>query len=262
VSLIVCCVMPYALDQAVSLTKANVKKEFGAAVRAYRQQLGISQETLAERAELHRTYVTDVERGARNLSLESISRLAQALDLSISSLFPPPRLGRTEERESILARQHMPHILLVEDDEKDVELTLEAFAAARLSNPVKVIRDGPAALDFLLGRDPYVRRRQPEHPLVVLLDLHLPKLHGLEVLRAIRKDPRTRNLQVVVLTNSRDSADVREAMRLGAQAYITKPLNFVSLSSVTPRLNFGWTLLSQQGPGQRTKRSGGRSLKD
>src|SRR5579863_8979154 len=100
--------MPYALDQALSLTKANVKKEFGAAVRAYRQQLGISQETLAERAELHRTYVTDVERGARNLSLESISRLAQALDLSISCLFPPPRLGRAEGRESILVRQHMP----------------------------------------------------------------------------------------------------------------------------------------------------------
>jgi CheY-like chemotaxis protein len=81
-------------------------------------------------------------------------------------------------------------------------------------------------------------------------------------LRGIRKDPRTRNLQVVVLTNSRDSADVQEAMRLGAQAYITKPLNFVSFSSVTPRLNFGWTLLSQQAQGQRTRRSGGRSLKD
>lgn len=243
------------------MTKANVRREFGAAVRAYRRYLGLSQETLAERAELHRTYVTDVERGARNLSLESISRLARALDLSISSLFSPPRQAVAERAKSSPGARQIPDILLVEDDEKDVELALRAFAAVGLSNPIEVVRDGAAALNFLQGRGAYSGRRHQPNPLVVLLDLHLPKMHGLDVLRSMRKDPRTREVQVAVLTNSRDSADVREALRLGADAYILKPLNFHSLSSVTPRLHFRWTLISAPGPagGARSSR---RNLKD
>lgn len=232
------------------MTKSNVKKEFGAAVRAFRKRLGISQEALAERAELHRTYVTDVERGARNLSLESISRLARALNLSISSLFSPPRPGAARRARPAL------DILLVEDDERDVELALEAFALAGLSNPVQVVRDGAAALDFLFGRGAFADRRRAAPPLIVLLDLHLPKLHGLEVLSRIRKSARTRSLHVVVLTTSRESADVHEALRLGAAAYIVKPLSFKSLSSVTPQLNFGWALLAQSNP----SRSAGTGL--
>jgi transcriptional regulator with XRE-family HTH domain len=95
------------------MTKADVRKEFGAAVRAFRQRLGISQETLAERADLHRTYITDVERGARNISLESISRLAQALNLSISSLFPPPRSNRALHDNLSAQDQDTVDILLV-----------------------------------------------------------------------------------------------------------------------------------------------------
>src|SRR5262245_7243996 len=96
----------------------DVRREFGAAVRAHRLRLGISQEALAERAELHRTYVTDVERGARNLSLESISRLARALDVSIESLFSPgTNLGRSAAND---AEPQAIDILLVEDDSKDV----------------------------------------------------------------------------------------------------------------------------------------------
>src|SRR5690348_13551769 len=121
----------------------HVKKAFGATVRAHRLRLGFSQERLAERAALHRTYVTDVERGARNLSLESISRLAQALDLSISSLFVPP--DRMEDSRG----QKGSEILLVEDDAKEIELTIAAFGEARLANRVIVVRDGAAALDFL-----------------------------------------------------------------------------------------------------------------
>ena len=234
------------------MTKSSVKKEFGAAVRAYRQQLGISQETLAERAELHRTYVTDVERGARNLSLESISRLARALNLSISSLFARPRAVRI----AAARRAEQSNILLVEDDERDVELALEAFALAGLSNPVEVVRDGAAALDFLFNRGAYAHRRE-QPPLVVLLDLQLPKVHGLEVLSRIRQSARVGNLQVVVLTGSRESADVREAMQLGAAAYIVKPLDFKSLSSVTPQLNLGWALLGKR----PSSRSGRRALK-
>jgi CheY-like chemotaxis protein/DNA-binding XRE family transcriptional regulator len=236
--------------------KTNVKREFGATVRAYRRQLGISQETLAQRAELHRTYVTDVERGARNISLVSISRLAQALDLSISSLFSPPR-PTASERRKLTARFHKGvEILLVEDDPKDLELTLEAFKSARLSNPVEVVTDGQAALDFLFCSGPFAHRAQADgRTTIVLLDLHLPKLHGLEVLRRLRADQRTSALQVVILTTSRDDANVNEALRLGAEAFIVKPLDFQSLSSVTPRLDFWWTLLNPSDQASRSPRS-------
>jgi CheY-like chemotaxis protein/DNA-binding XRE family transcriptional regulator len=227
------------------MTKADVKKSFGAAVRAHRLRLGFSQETLAERAELHRTYVTDIERGARNISLESISRLASALRLSISSLFPPPRPAPQSRREPDSATEEGDDILLVEDDPKDVELTLEAFAEARLSNRVEVVRDGAAALEFLWGKSAGAERKRKK-PMVVLLDLHLPRMHGLEVLERLRAAEQTRTLRVVILTNSRSDADLREALRLGADAYIVKPLDFGAFSSITPQLNFSWTLLGSQ----------------
>jgi CheY-like chemotaxis protein len=234
------------------MTKADVKSEFGAAVRAHRQRLGISQETLAERAELHRTYVTDVERGARNISLESISRLARALDLSISSLFstaPDSGFRRVPRMGSKLPGAD---ILLVEDDPRDIELTLAAFAAARLSNHVEVVRDGAAALDFLFNEGDGAGRKSSRDPLIVLLDLHLPKVHGLEVMRRLRTKAPARPLQVVVVTNSRQDADLQEALRLGAEAYIVKPLNFQALSSITPQLNCSWVLLQPPRPQRHT----------
>lgn len=244
------------------MIRANVRKEFGAAVRAYRQQLGLSQETLAERAELHRTYITDVERGARNISLESISRLARALDLSISSLFPPPASSRGNSEKTPATAAETVDILLVEDDPKDVELTLRAFKEARLSNRVEVVSDGQAALDFLFGEAAFAGGRQPSRRgLVVLLDLHLPKLHGLEVLRRIRTAPQTSSLRVVVLTSSQDNADVAAALRLGAAAYIVKPLDFQSFSSITPKLNFSWTLLNPERTPSRVKAPSRRGLK-
>src|ERR1044071_2395674 len=120
----------------------DIRRQFGAAIRSHRLRLGMSQETLAERAELHRTYVTDVERGVRNLSLESISKLARALDLSISSLFSPPEInlaGSKTDRGSV-------EILLVEHDAKELERTLEAFKRAKLSNRIPIFRDDAAAL--------------------------------------------------------------------------------------------------------------------
>jgi CheY-like chemotaxis protein/DNA-binding XRE family transcriptional regulator len=233
------------------MTKVNVRKEFGATVRAHRLRLGLSQETLAERARLHRTYVTDVERGARNISLESISRLAHALDLSISSLFPPARSSSGEGTGGPSASRRNVDILLVEDDPADIELTLAAFSTARLSNHIEVVRDGAAALDFLFRRGVYAQRRQERDPLVVLLDLHLPKVHGLEVLQRLRADERTRTLRVVVLSNSSQDADVHQALRLGAQAYIVKPLDFQALSSVTPQLDCSWALLNPVEPAAR-----------
>jgi CheY-like chemotaxis protein/DNA-binding XRE family transcriptional regulator len=235
------------------MTKANVKQEFGAAVRAHRRRLGFSQETLAERAQLHRTYVTDVERGARNISLESISRLAKALNLPISSLFGQAHSARIGRRPDTREEADVD-ILLVEDDPADIELTLGAFASARLSNRIDVVRDGVEALDYLLRQGEYTHRQNQTGPLVVLLDLHLPRMHGLEVLRRLRSEGLTNSLQVVVLTSSRQNADVRQALMLGAKAYVTKPLDFQAFSAVTPQLNFSWALLHADGEtaGDRT----------
>src|ERR1044071_5632666 len=168
------------------MSAVDVRKEFGAAVRAHRLRLGLSQEGLAERAELHRTYITDVERGARNLSLESISRLARALEVSIGALFPPNRKHASPSQPQSI------DILLVEDDPKDLELAIKAFSQAKLSNRMEIARDGAAALDYLFARGRFAHRANSPPPQVVLLDLYLPKVNGLEGLRTMRSNEITR----------------------------------------------------------------------
>jgi two-component system response regulator len=224
----------------------DIKKELGSLIKRRRKQLGLSQEALAERADLHRTYVTDIERGSRNISIESISKLATALEVSIGALFLE---GTSSENQSPGSPQGAANgvsksvgILLVEDDPRDVELTLEGFRNARLTNPVEVVRDGAEALDFLFQRGEYRSRSKENFPQIVLLDLGLPKMHGIEVLRQIRANEQTRDLKVVVLSASRRDEEVREAMNLGASAYLFKPVDFQRFSEITPLLNFCWTL--------------------
>lgn len=228
-------------------TGAAIKHKFASAVRQWRRHLGISQEALAERAGLHRTYVSDVERGARNLSLESISKLARALDVSISTLFPttdavPPAIPKATSGALV-------EILLVEDNLDDVELTLRAFKRARFSNVVHVVHDGAEALDYVFSQGDYVQHRRNGHTRVILMDLSLPKMNGLEVLRRIKGDKSTRNIPVVILTGSLRSEDVDECRRLGADSYIIKPLDFHRLSQVTPSLNLDWSLVKPTAPG-------------
>jgi CheY-like chemotaxis protein/DNA-binding XRE family transcriptional regulator len=224
------------------------KKEFGAAIKSERTRLGLSQESLAERADLHRTYITDIERGARNLSLETIYKLAGALGVSIETLFTRKEIRQQFEQFSNAAAQ-LVDVLLVEDDPRDVELTLAAFSGASLANRVLVVRDGAAALDFVFCRRQYAHRRIEQSPRVILLDLNLPKIHGLEVLRRIKADDRTRNFQVVVLTVSREDDHIRQAIDLGASAYIVKPVDFHNFSKITPKLSLHWALLGTALPG-------------
>lgn len=213
---------------------------FGDSVKVWRQQLGISQEELAERAGLHRTYISDIERGARNISLESISKLAAALDLSISSLFSDGlQIGKSDRANR---GQNLVDILLIEDNPDDAEMTLRAFQKARFANRVNVVRDGAEALDYLFHRGEYTRNRTAEHPRLILLDLNLPKINGLEVLRSIKADQRTRMIPVAVLTMSEMFSDIEECRRLGAETYIVKPVSFQRLSQITPQLNLNWAL--------------------
>ncbi|HZV36048.1 MAG TPA: response regulator [Verrucomicrobiae bacterium] len=218
------------------------KKEFGAAVKSERIRLGLSQETLAERADLHRTYITDIERGARNLSLETIYKIAVALGVSIGSLFNRGE-ARVLSDPSTGRANSLVDVLLVEDKAADVELTLEAFRKAGLTNKIHVVRDGAAALDFVFCRRQYANRRMETNPQVMLLDLNLPKVDGLEVLREVKADERTRNLQVVVLTVSQDDEHISKAMEFGAAAYLVKPVGFENFSKITPKLSLQWALL-------------------
>jgi CheY-like chemotaxis protein len=215
----------------------DIQSRFGMAVRALRKQLGLSQEELAERAGLHRTYVADVERGARNLSLASIEKLARALDISIQALFSQAG-GEAEHMVT-----EAVDILLVEDDPDDVELTLEAFRAANLSNRVHVARDGAEALEFAFCTGRYKSRMIQNRPQLILLDLKLPKVNGLEVLRQLKENKQTRSVPVVVLTASQRQQDLSESLRLGAQTYIVKPVQFNRLADVVPELKLLWALL-------------------
>jgi CheY-like chemotaxis protein/plasmid maintenance system antidote protein VapI len=231
------------IEKATSLMQASdKKKEFGAAVKFQRNRLGLSQELLAERADLHRTYITDIERGARNLSLETIYKLAEALGVSVESLFARSETRRQLEHSAV-APNHLVDVLLVEDDPRDAELTLEAFQNARLTNRVAVVRDGATALDFVFCRRQYEHRRIESNPQVILLDLNLPKVNGLEVLRRVKGDERTRHIQVVVLTVSRNDDHIRSALELGAAAYIVKPVDFDNFSKITPKLSLHWALI-------------------
>jgi CheY-like chemotaxis protein len=211
----------------------------GIAIKTERSLLGISQEELAWRAGLHRTYISDVERGARNPSIASIEKLAQALKLPVAGLF---------ERASKRDGSHgVVEILLVEDNPQDVKLTRRAFEKAQITNPLHVVRDGVEALDFLFATGSYANRRENGNALIILLDLNLPRINGLEVLRRIKADPRTKNIPVIVLTVSSRDRDIADCRRLGAENYIVKPVDFQNFSEVTPLLSLSWMLIKQNG---------------
>ncbi len=221
----------------------DVKKRFGASVRFLRNQLGVSQENLAERAGVHRTYLCDVERGSRNVSLEIIDKLAHALEVSAATLFP----GRRQQLpgKSVAAKE-LVNVLFVEDNTDDAALTLWALKEANVANHIDMVSDGASALDFLFCRGKYANRKPQDLPQLILLDLNLPKVSGLEVLRRIKSNPETRSIPVVVLTASRRSVDVAESQRLGAKSYIVKPVDFQNLSEVVPKLNLQWGIISPE----------------
>ncbi|MBI1728373.1 MAG: response regulator [Candidatus Rokubacteria bacterium] len=136
-------------------------------------------------------------------------------------------------------------ILLVEDSPEDVELTLRALRKARIANQIEVAEDGAKALEYLFGTGPYAGRDANLVPKLVLLDLKLPKLNGLEVLTRLRADERTQKIPVVVLTSSREDSDVAEAYRLGVNSYIVKPVEFEGFAEAVGQLGLYWLLLNE-----------------
>jgi len=136
-------------------------------------------------------------------------------------------------------------ILLVEDNPHDVELTLHALKRHHLANRIEVVRDGAEALEYLFATGAYAGRQIEDRPRVILLDLKLPKVDGLEVLRQIKADPRTRTIPVVVLTSSREESDIVESYGLGANSYIVKPVDFEQFVEAARIMGLYWLLLNQ-----------------
>lgn len=140
---------------------------------------------------------------------------------------------------------HERMILLVEDNLDDEELTLRALKKQQVVNDVIVARTGEEAVDFLMGCGAHAGRDVRVLPLVILLDLNLPKMNGLDVLRRVRSEPMTRHLPVVVLTSSKEDEDVLNSYSLGANAYVRKPVDFVQFGEAVRTLGLFWLLLNE-----------------
>jgi two-component system response regulator len=136
-------------------------------------------------------------------------------------------------------------ILLVEDNPRDAELTIRALKKSNLANRVITVEDGAEALDFLLCRGKHSTRDAGHPPKVVLLDLKLPKVSGLEVLRTLKQDERTQSIPVVVVTSSREDPDIKTAYSLGANSYVVKPVDFDAFVDAVSSLGLYWLLVNQ-----------------
>jgi two-component system response regulator len=135
-------------------------------------------------------------------------------------------------------------ILLVEDNQDDLDMTLRALRKMNLANHIQIARDGVEALDFIFCRGAHTKRKIENGPKVVLLDLKLPKVDGLEVLRTMKGDPRTKTIPVVILTSSKEQSDVIESYHLGVNSYIVKPVNFEQFAESVQKLGLYWLLLN------------------
>src|SRR5580698_11570462 len=227
------------------MEKIAIEKRLGIVVKAWRTRLKIPQDELAKRAGFHRSYISDIERGSRNVSIKSIEKLADALGVSVLTLFADMdgKSGTTALRSD-----EMVDILLVEDNDNDTLLVVQALKKANLTNRIFVVRDGAAALNFLFCTGEFAYRRLHDHPQVILLDLNLPKIDGLEVLRRVKADTRTNHIPVVVLTASKFDDAIATCKRLGAESFIAKPVDFQNFSAMTLQLSLQWALLKPASP--------------
>jgi len=145
-----------------------------------------------------------------------------------------------------MSLENAVEILIVEDTPEDLELALRALKKANLTNHIQVARDGAEALDFVFGEGAHLGRKLENGPKVILLDLKLPKVDGLEVLKRIKSDARTKMIPVVVLTSSKEQKDVVESYQLGVNSYIVKPVNFERFVAAVQDLGMYWLLLNQR----------------
>ena len=144
-----------------------------------------------------------------------------------------------------MSETNIVEILIVEDSPQDLELMMRAFRKANVTNRIHVARDGVEALEFIFCEGPHAGRNIADIPKVILLDLKLPKVEGLEVLKRIKGDPRTQSIPVAVLTSSKEQRDVVDSYKLGVNSYIVKPVNFDGFMAAVQELGMYWLLLNQ-----------------
>jgi two-component system response regulator len=140
---------------------------------------------------------------------------------------------------------HEVEILLVEDNQDDLDMTMRALRKANLTNHIQAVRDGAEAVDFIFCQGAFAGRKFESAPKVILLDLKLPKIDGMDVLKRIKSDPRTKMIPVVVLTSSKEQKDVIESYNLGVNSYMVKPVNFEGFAATVKDLGMYWLLLNQ-----------------
>jgi len=224
--------------------RSDAQVRLGAMVRACRHRLGLTQDELGWRSNLHRTYIADVERGARNVTLRSIINLAKALEVTVGHMLSHATdagVWDVGSHESSVV--DVSDILLVEDSATDAALTERAFKRARITNRLRIARSAEDAIAILFGASGSARRN-PVRPRLILLDLKLPGISGLELLRRIKADRRTKDIPIVVLAGSWGDKAIIECGRLGVQNYIIKPFGIESLIRLTPKLELHLTLES------------------
>lgn len=145
--------------------------------------------------------------------------------------------------------KHEVEILFVEDNKSDAELTIRALKKHNLANKLVHLRDGAEALDFLFAQGIYSERSTENHPKLILLDLKMPKVNGLEVLEKIKSDVRTKKIPVVILTSSKEDPDIQKCYDLGANSYVIKPVEFNNFAEAVAKLGLYWVLLNES-PGK------------
>ena len=147
-------------------------------------------------------------------------------------------------------------ILLVEDNQDDLDLTLHALKRENLANNIVVARDGEEALDFFYCRGSFAKRSMDSPPRLVLLDLKLPKVNGIEVLQKVKSDPRTKSIPIVILTSSKEEIDLVRSYNFGANSYIQKPVNFAEFRQTVKHLGLYWLVVNQPVPANVLEISG------
>jgi len=222
----------------------EMQKRFGLTLKGWRRRCGLSQEELAWRAGLHRSYVADIERGARNASLQSIEKLARALQISFSTFFEP--FGDFPGPGAIEKRKRPVEILLVSGAPAEIEAIVRAFRQARIKNHIHVVRDGAAALEYLGTAAAAAPLPLQKRPQVILLDLNGPQVGALEMLRRLKQDERERSIPVIVLTDSPDDPEVVESKRLGAEVSPAKPVDIQRFCALLPKRSYGWKLFHDE----------------
>ncbi len=203
------------MTKANSNSKSRLSGALADVIRKQRVQLGLNQAQLAERSGLHRSYVSEVERGTQNITIDTLTRLADALETSVLSL-----IESANENSKLISKTI--DILLVEDNEADIYILQHSLKALKQLTRLHVVRDGKEAMDYL---SKVKRGSDSPLPELILLDLHLPKKSGHEVLAAIKSDDEFKQVPVVILTTSSDRADIERSYDLQANTVITKPVN-------------------------------------